>query len=49
MKSLYFLSLEACYVFFFFDNIRGLSFHFCLYSEKDENIFYFENFEFSLF
>jgi hypothetical protein len=33
----------------FFDNTHGLSFHFYLYSVRDENTFYFENFEKSFF
>jgi len=44
MRSHYFLSIRSL-LCFFFDNIHGLSFHFYLYNEKDENIFYFEKFE----
>jgi len=46
-KSFYFLSITSLLflIYFWFDNIHGLSFHFDLYNEKDENVFYFEKFE----
>ncbi len=50
LKSFYFLSIGNLLCFLlFFDNIHGLSFHFYLYSIKDENTFYFEEFEIYIF
>jgi hypothetical protein len=48
LKSLYFNSIGSL-LCFFFDNIHGLSFHFYLYSVREENTFHFENFEKSFF
>jgi hypothetical protein len=45
----YFISIGSFLWFFFFDNTHGLSFHFYLYSVKEEKTFYFENFESSFF
>ncbi len=44
LKSLYFLYIRNL-LCFFLDNIQGLSFHFELYNVKDENKFYFEEFD----
>jgi hypothetical protein len=51
LKSLYFLFIGRllCFFFFFLDKIHGLSFHFYLYNVREENTFYFENFEKSFF
>jgi hypothetical protein len=49
-KSFYFLSIRIhLWGFFFWDNTHGLSFHFYLYSVKEENAFYLENFKKSFF
>ncbi len=45
-KSFYFLSIGSSLWVIFLDNTHGLSFHFYLYNVKEENAFYFENFEF---
>jgi len=49
LKSFFFLPIGSLLFYFIFDNIHGLSFHFDLYSVRDENTFYFENFEKSFF
>jgi hypothetical protein len=35
----------AMFFFFFFDNTRGISFHFYFYSVREKNEVYFENLE----
>jgi hypothetical protein len=50
LKSVCSLSIGSCSSFFlFFDNTHGFSFHFYLYSGKEENALHFENFEKSSF
>jgi hypothetical protein len=49
LKSLYFLSIGSLLLLFIYDKTHGLSFHFHFYNVKDENPFYFEEFEKPLF